>query len=302
MFKKFTWNGSQSQTYTSEYGSQVILGEKASFFSTNSGADFVMDAENHQLILIPSQVGNDDTIKFSGAVNIKAGRCVLDFSDNADANVEMSPLNVGGGESLATLEIFNLDAYNLSSTHNVMKNGYLSMRISGGFASSMGDQLYLTDNAKVNISVDSDVLGMPQCSLLGDSLLEFRCDTFIGLETLFSASGTSNIWLYTNTLRDTAFDLGAGDAQIAIIRNKKSPLLGSNTFNFNTHEGKNNGRFILDFDLGGGSSGGNAFGKSYLLANKMISIDNIPQLTDKKLNFEWGSAGALYGFMVVSLK
>lgn len=331
MFKKFYWNKTTPQEYTNDYGSQILLGQKIADFSRDATASFSMNAPDCSLTLIPEEYDattlQNNEMRWQNGVNILAGRLIIDGStltnsDNTPGlhfQAQTTTSNTfGGTSSVAGLDLINVGNVELGNT-NIAKNGYVTVT-NKPVKKSPVTNLTMTDNAYYRHSAEDDSLYgvlINEWTLSGTSSAELKAPKFLcesSVKNNITASESATLIIKTDHLHNIqlqpgayhSLTLGKGNAEIIIARHTKPADLYNSPaiqFNFDTKNGQNNGKFILDFATDdSGTTGGTIFGKNMLLDMGTITIDGVPQTTDSKLNFEWGDGSGYYHYMVVSLK
>jgi len=188
-----------------------------------------------------------------------------------------------------------------------MKNGYFSAE---NFE-EISDYNYftLTENACLTLTPSKKTTTLPfTMSLSGSALSELRYSDVLVRGSDISVSDDATYILYADSIypvNQRTFSIESGSAEICLIGNIQ-PVEIKNLdvpiFNFSTQNGTNNGHFILECTVNSIPLT-SAFGKQVLLDSGLITVDDVVQKDDSRLNFEFNSIQTgLYNFMVISLK
>lgn len=153
MSKKFIWETNQSQTYTADYGSQMLIGDN---FNKDKGCDFIMDAASGTLVLSyngasmihwPDNQGTSDS---SMLLNIKSGHFILQKHGlNHNFNVNLGRGNLYPANAKLHIKTENNSHFSINGAKMVLNDdmGYgvdISCQGNSVFSITNVDGIYLS--------------------------------------------------------------------------------------------------------------------------------------------------------------
>lgn len=325
MNKEFVWEVPANQTFDSSYGAQTVTCTDPVSFSKDFSA-FRANAPGAPVVFMQAVPGGP--VRWSRAtIIIESSDVTFDFNNNVNALDCYSPSFDGPPfvkVSNSSLKMKNINDISLgtgialsnNATFNVVGVGMVRMgfesnaglSITDSHASFVLNRAFMvsgvsSDNGHFEIQTDICVVHTSMRVLNGSSGI-FSCKSFHlsgedGSEHIISENSSLTIQTGSVEIEGIFITLGEGNSRVSIERipgqdpvDLTSLATSKKGFNFVGTKDTNTSELTLDFSYDG-RYGNNGFGWSWLLDNKLIAVNGIPQHNNSILSYDVSSAGVM---------